>query len=357
MESIVEEQDLAVRDSGKTIIRQTSLAGQIVVVGGLGGCGKSLFTPVFSTFERVEIQKYNYNLEHVCSLSLLDKIDASTAIAMIRLLTDLDLYNLMISRDTNLRRKDCSSIWQNPHSWRYLHRLFQADDGQTIVKRIRETKPILQVLVHHALMLSAPLLAALGGRVRIIEIIRHPLYMVKQLYPEVERTDPRAFTVFFEHKGQAVPFFAKGWEDTYVQSNGMDKAIHYIERCSQWNPGYMRGLSDGERKQVLLIPFERFVLDPWPILRQLETFLNTGMTQATRRELRRQKVPRRLIADGMDRPVYRRCKWEPPQRGTDERRELDRRRAYAKELATDAGMELLDRMSRDYEATYLEGLL
>ncbi|TPW17645.1 MAG: Uncharacterized protein FD126_3602, partial [Elusimicrobia bacterium] len=87
-----------------------------------------------------------------------------------------------------------------------------------------------------------------------------------------------------------------------------------------------------------------------PHMNRLTAFLGTTPTEATARELRRQKVPRRRVAEGLDLAVYRWNGWEPPQGS--EADELRKRREFAAAEATPAAMETLDRLCREYEAAY-----
>lgn len=349
---MVERRAVTIDALDTRVVRDRHLVERVVFVGGFGGCGKSLMTPIVGTFARVEIQKYNYALEHICSLSFLRKIDEEVATTMIRMLTDMDLYNVMMSREVNLRFSDMSSIFRNPGTLRYLRRLFQPGDAVAL-ERIKTERPILQILMHHLLALSPPLFKALGERVRIIEVVRHPLYMIKQLHREVERTDPRMFTICFECLGRPVPFFARGWEEQYFRSGAMDKAIHYLDHLSRMNDEVLQKLSEEERDRVRVVPFERFVLDPQPYLEAFERLLTTQMLPATRRELKRQKVPRKIVAAGLDVPIYRKYGWEPPEEGGSEISELARRRRYAEEHASAEGLDVLDRLCAAYEETYL----
>ena len=190
------------------VIRGPHLVDRVIFVGGHPGCGKTLMTPIVGSLARVEIQKANYFLEHICSLRFLDRIDDQVATVLIRMLTDLDLYHLMMSRETNFRFSDLTSVFKNPGTLRYIRRLFQPGDA-VARERIKTTKPILQILAHNLLVLSPSLFKALGDRLRVLEVVRHPLYMIKQWYLYIERygTDVRDFTICFDYEGNSLPFF------------------------------------------------------------------------------------------------------------------------------------------------------
>lgn len=335
------------------IVRRPTMADRIVFAGGLPATGKSLITAVLGSLERVEIQKYNYSLEHICSVYELGAISEAAAVAMVRMMTDLDLYNMMMCRETNLRPSDMSSIFKNPRPFRYLRRLFAPGDAAA-AERIRKEKPILQMLAHNLLLHSPLLFKALGDRLRVVEVVRHPLYMLKQWFLYVERygTDARDFTICFEHEGRSLPFFVRGWEDLYVRSNAMDKVIHSIDQCFRRMEALQQTLPESSVARSLFIPFEPFVLDPAPWLKKLETLVGTQATGTTRKELKKQRVPRRMVAEGKSEPIYRKYGWEPPSVGATERTELLKRRAYAAEHATPEGLKTLDRICAWYEEKF-----
>lgn len=332
------------------VVRDEEIVDDIVFVGGLPGCGKSLLTAIIGSLERVEIQRYNYTIEHFCSLYFLDKIGADVVASMIRMQIDLDLYNMMMGRESNFRFKDCSSIFKNPRPWRYIRRLFYPGDAEAI-DRIKKEKPIMHVLTHNVMMHCIPISLALRDRFRLIEIVRHPLYMLKQWHLYIDRyaADARDFNVWYTYQGKTLPFFAKGWEELYLASNSMDKVIYSLEKSIQFNEEAYAQLSPVQQKNALIIPFEIFVKNPEPYLGKIENLLGTKRTNPTKRELKKQKVPRTMIAEGLDLPIYREYGWERPEKNSTERRELEKRRQYATELASPYAIQVLDRLCKEYE--------
>jgi hypothetical protein len=337
------------------IVREPSIAGTVVVVDGVPGCGKTLFSAIVSSLARVELEKYDYALEQSCQLRKLGKLEEDAAQTMVRLCTDLDLYNLMMARETNFRWSDLSGVWSNPRPWRYLKRAFGPGDG-AVTPRIAAERPILHLVTHNLLAVGAPLFPALGERLRVVEVVRHPLYSLKQwrLYIERYGLDERDFTVWFGGPGgKALPWFAHGWEARYLAANPMDRVILCLERLLGLARETLESRPLHERDRVLTIPFEPFVKEPEPWMGKLCAFLGTERIPETERELRRQKVPRAMIADGIDLAIYRENGWKPPVAG-DESGELALRRKYAvDEGATPEGLAVLDRLCREYEETWL----
>ena len=64
------------------------VAEKIVMVGGLDGCGKTLFSPIISALDRVELPTYSYEVEHYCALFFLQKMSLNSASTLVKMQTD-----------------------------------------------------------------------------------------------------------------------------------------------------------------------------------------------------------------------------------------------------------------------------
>lgn len=338
-----------------TTVREPEIAHVVVFVDGLPGCGKTMMTPIVGALDRVELMQYSYELEYTCVLRFLDKIADDAGTTLIRNFTDLRQYNIAQGREMNLRWSDLSGVRFNARKWSNLARLFRPGDAAA-VDRIERERPILNIVIHLILGISEPIFKALGSRARIIEVVRHPLYMLKQQVAYMHRwgTDPRDFTMCMDHDGgRPVPWFTRGWEQEWLDAGPMDRSILMIDRFQALIRDTRARLGERARDQVMVIPFERFVTTPEPYMSRMEQFLGTRVTAVTRREMRRQNVPRKMYAEGIGRDIYRQYGWEPP-RSTDEQGEFERRRRFVAEQATEKGLEILDRLCREYEEQYLQ---
>jgi hypothetical protein len=340
------------------IVRNEYLAEKILIVNGQPGCGKTMFSPIAAAMDRVELLAYAEELEYICSLYHFHKITTDAVIAMVRILTDLRLYDTMHAR-VNFRPGDLSSVFRDSHTMKYIKRLFQKGD-ELVPARIRKEKPILHLTTHNLLPYSEPLFAALADRLVFIEVIRHPLYMIKQQELNMKRSftgNVRDFTIYFEHKGKQVPYFVSGWEDLFIDSNLIDKAIYSIEkhiRLSQDKIVYLEKLYNAN---FIIIPFEKFVVNPWTCMEKIVQRLENKITRKTRRAMKKQNVPRKMYAEGIGLKIYKRCGWEPPGKELNEQKELDTRRQFAIEQgASKEAMAALDRICQEYEERYLSSV-
>ena len=109
-------------------------------------------------------------------------------------------------------------------------------------------------------------------------------------------------------------------------------------------------------ENIVTVPFEKFVTDPWPYLKYIEEALDSRLTSRTEKIMKKQKVPRTIIADGINLKLYKRYGWKPSAT-KNEVVELKERRDFAKKNAHKKVVEVLDRMSVDYEKEHFNEVL
>lgn len=344
------------------VARSEMLLNQLVVVDGQPGSGKSMLATIVASMDRSELYNYCVELENICGLRFLEKVSSDAAETFIRIQVDLFLYETMMSRRTNFRFTDISSAFRDVDKWKYIFRLFRAGD-EVVPERIKKERPILLFQTHSLLCFSSPLFQALGRRLTFIEVIRHPLYMIIQqtLNQKMWSTGEgrrRQFQLYLDHESGAVPFWNLGDEAKFNSSLPVERAIFEMYKIFQLTNKFREECPESWRERIITIPFERLATDPSKDLEDIQSILGSKITAKTRKTISQQRVPRAKFADGIPLAVYKRCGWEPSERGASERQELDKRREFAvKEGASPEALDLLDTMSLDYEKAYLEGIL
>ena len=335
------------------IVRQKQLAEKIVIVDGQPGCGKTMLSPIIASMERVELLSYSFEIEFICRLFHLDKIKTDAAVSMVQMLVDHKLYQTMMGRDTNFRYSDLSSVFRDSNPWRYFKRIFQKGDLD-IPEKIKKQRPILNLTTHDLLGSSDPIISAFGGRVLFIEVVRHPLYMVKQQKLNMDRlvNNVRDIQINIEFEGKQLPYFAHGWEEQFINLNPMEKAIYCIEKTTR-NSNLKRQVWKNNKKlSILTIPFEKFVIEPLPYMKEIEKYLGTTIGKKTNKVMKQNNIPRTIISDSPALEIYERCGLEVPTGGT-EKNELEKRRdMVAKEVSKEA-LEVMDNLSKKYFEEYL----
>lgn len=275
----------------------------VVFMDGLWGTGKSILSPIISGMKGVEKQKLDYVFEYLCVLRYLKKLDADAVQAMLQTYSDVDQYHNLIGREVNLRWSDDSGVANNPSSLRYIRRMF-GPEGDAIVERINTENLALHIMSHMILTVAGPLVDAFGSRLKIVEVVRHPLYMVKHWQAYLGRFDgPREFTISFDDQGHKVPWFAADWHDEYVRLSMMDRILLSIVKLYEM---LFQSIEELNRRgaALLVTSFEQVVLDPQPVVRQLEEFLGRSHHPRLKHILRKQKLPRERITHGKGHAAY-----------------------------------------------------
>jgi hypothetical protein len=333
------------------ISRNKSLVGQIVIVDGMWGSGKSILGPVIGSFERCENIKILEMYEHICTLSALGKFDRDACISLMRLHADMVLFNNMISREVNLRFKDDTGLLSNPKPLEYIKRLFRSYETSLLEKEIKLTKPILNLMVHNFLWLAKYGFEAFQDNLFLIEMVRHPVYMVEHWYNYIERcgTDPTEFDLWINYSGNSLPWFCFGWEELYKKSNVMDCTILSIQKLLEMGEKTVKNLSNNEKNHVIFIPFESFVLEPDPWIKRLTEFSGVGPTTVTHKMLKKQKCPRRAINAGKGHASYG---FNKKTTKLSEKNDYDRRWEFIKKRASPMAVDVLTTLSEQYARKY-----
>lgn len=336
------------------IVRQGYLAEKIVIMDGQPGCGKTMLSPIISGLERVELLTYAFEIEFICRLFHFNKISEDAAIAMVRMLTDHQLYQTMMGRETNFRYSDLSSVFKDSNPWRYFRRIFQRGGEMLIPEQIKKERPILNLTTHDLMAYSHPIFAGLRERVIFIEVVRHPLYMLIQQTLNMERLlkNPRDIQIYIKHGENQLPYMAHNWENLFISSNAVEKTIYTMQKCLNIAQINKSMLQEKYGKQILTIPFEQYVIEPRPYMKLIEEKLDLRMTSKTKKIMIKQNVPRKKIADGIPLNIYKRCGWKPPDNSLTEKEELIKRRQFAIDNgASREAIDVLDKLSYEYEQT------
>lgn len=333
------------------ISRKKYLTEKLLIIDGLPGCGKTMLSKIVSSLDRMEILNYAFEIEFICKLHNLNKITEDATSSLSSMLVDHKLYQSMMGRETNFRYSDLSSVFNYPFPLKYFKRIFSKGELQ-IPKKIIDIKPILNLTTHNLLPYSDPIFTNFKDRLLYIELKRHPLYMIIQHTLNMERllNNPRDIQVLFDYEGYELPYFAYGWEDLFIKSNPVEKAIYFFYYAIKKNDQFKKKLSNKNNENFLSIKFEEFVFDPTKFLNIICKKLNTSKSSRTNKILKIQKVPRKKLAESIDLDIYRRCGWKPPTKNLNEKEELKLRREFCiNQGANKNSMNILDEISNEYE--------
>jgi len=273
------------------------------LIDGLWGTGKSLLAPIVSGMNKVEKVKIEGIYEYVSWLFYLEKINKDAALWMLRTYADISQYHNVIGREVNLRWNDDSGLKYASNKLQIIRRIF-GGEGDCFAKEI-DRENIAFCPMTHMLMLTPELLAAAyGKRLKIVEMVRHPLYMITNYKTYFERFDsPREGTISFTHNNTKVPWFARGWKDEFVQANYTERAVLCVTRLYPWLNEKIE-TSKKEGLDVLDLSFEEAVFETDKTLDKLMQFTGRNHHPNIKRILKKQMLPRDTIAKGRGHVSY-----------------------------------------------------
>lgn len=287
--------------------KSAAFTHDVIFVDGLWGTGKSMIAPIISGMRGVEKQLMNSLYEELCILRSLSKVTPDAVVAMLQTHANMDQYHNLIGRAVNLRWGDHSGPKNNPNSLRYVRRLFAAE-GDQVVDHINRENLALNIMSHMILPVADPLIEAFGQRLRIIEVVRHPAYMVGHWSAYLSRFNSvRISDIAFDAHGTKVPWFAADWADEFIASSPMDRVLLGISRLYE---RLFRAIEDLNIRSVplMIVSFESLAMETGVELKRLEEFLGREHHPHIRKLLKKQKLPRRRLTHGTGHRDYG---WKP----------------------------------------------
>lgn len=236
------------------------------MIDGFSSSGKSLIAPIFGYLDRSEQWQLNETYEYISVLNYIGGVSDNSASALLCIEADKHLYNLMIGRSVNFRNTDISSPYNDGLYERYLSRTKESD-GDRIIQKIKKGRPILPLHIHYIFGYSDIFLRSFNSKLKLyIVILRNPFHLIKLWYEggnvsRICKLD-REFELCFNHKGKEIPWFALEYADEYINSTDLEKAILTVYQLYTRIISMYNSLSDLRKKKMMIIFFEKFIINP-----------------------------------------------------------------------------------------------
>ena len=206
--------------------RQLYFAKKIVIVDGMIGGGKNLISSIVSSLPNVEMWLHKPKIDQICLLHHMGHISLDATIALIKTWMDEEICNQSMSRNTNFKPSDYSSVFYDARPLRYFKRLFKSP--LKAIESIKKEMSVLNIMTHVNTSYAKPLFEALGEHLIYIRVVRHPMstYMIQHNANWTKRweTGVRHGHMLYETMDQNsksihLPFYAKNLEKTYLNAN------------------------------------------------------------------------------------------------------------------------------------------
>lgn len=283
--------------------KQNNLENDIIFVDGLWGSGKSLLGPIVSTMDNVEWYRADGIFEYVCWLNKMGKMSDDATIFMLQTRCDILAHYTAIGREINLRWNDDTGLKNVPNKFSRVARLWR-NDGNKIVPNINKKNTALCIMPHMLALAPDRLFEAFQDRLKLIEVVRHPLHLIEHVRSYLERYDsPREHTPSFYHNGTKIPWLLSERAEEYDNANLYEKAVIYI--CVAFQK-LKKELQNLVRLKIahLVISFESIVFDTQKVIEQLENFLSRSRSPNIKKIMRKQALPRKVSFAGKGHESY-----------------------------------------------------
>ena len=264
--------------------RQKILAEKILFIDGLSGSGKSLIGPLLVSLDKCEYWLYDHLYEEIIVLLANKKIDLDSAKSILKIHSDMNIYNLYLGRNINFRYFDHSGVQYGSVENNFKKRL-RLKDGDYLVNKIIKKKLWLPLMTHGVLIYFSLFKKIFSDRnIHFISLSRNPVSLLKNFYKDnwyyKINNNPREIYLSYKKKKLHEPWFfalSKGntFNDKYADY--LYKYINYQEKLKTSNHS--------------IIYYENFVRNPKKELDYLKQKLGST-NNITQKLFKKFKLPR-----------------------------------------------------------------
>jgi hypothetical protein len=299
-------------ESERTLKKYKSFENKIIFTNGFNASGKTMLGPIISSIEKVESMLFPYEIEWVSSFLYNESISQESYREFVRQYIDHSIYNQMMGRNSNFRVSDISSVLKSKHKFQYIKRLFKKGDNH-IVEKIKSENHTLSFVTCNLIFFIQNLADTLGSRMLFIETVRDPIYMFKQLkilFKQVIIDNPEKDFTIRVRQDNFSSFYFDYFTDSkffFKDSNNIDElVVMYLERIIQFYSSVDFKNLNLNGSTLLILPFENFVTSPDPWINNILNITDSKKDFNLKQEMKKQKVPRKILTEGLKRDVYER---------------------------------------------------
>ena len=302
----------------------------LAVVTGLPRSGKSLLSPIVSSFKRSENFNMEYLLEQIPMLNFMGKMSDDAVIYLFRYAIDLILYNNKIGRNTNLRFGDETSIWNTKSPIKYLRRLF-SKEGSQVYREIEKEVPIF-ILVLHSALYYANILFKTFPSLKILQCDPHPVDLIYAWHSKSYGSNiygkQGIQLLSIKWGDEILPFYAYGWEEEYSKLSEIDRIVYMISSIKESEKKNFNLLSKRNKDKIFFVNYDDLLINTELVVNNIVYFLNTRKTLYTHKTLNSSDISSRKFAISQREKKY----------------------TEIKQIISDSSMKTITRMIDNYES-------
>lgn len=276
-------------------IRKNTLLNKLIIVDGIGKCGKSLLCDVITCYEQVEKQEFNSFLEFIALAYKYKKISPDIAKAILQTEMDTALYNNMIGRYINTRLTDATSLYAYHSPDKYLKRAL-GHEGSIINEDVLRENPIYLCWSHDLINKSDIVFETFGDKLIFIFANRRPIDIIyewnKAGYSNRMSKDATEMQYCVSYQNTVIPEIAIGWEEEYLNSSPLEQTVKIIYSCLKHDRDALYRKKD--LSNLYIFNFEDLVTEPFQMVEKLKKIIGNDILPCINHVLHKHNCPRKL---------------------------------------------------------------
>jgi len=256
--------------------------------------GKFLLGSLLDSLENTEYIQNPWFLETSLYLYKLGKIDFKTLKILIQTDLDFNTYNMAIGRNLNSRKSDESSIHNSIKVKEFLSRS-EFPDQTTLFERFQNGN-LLPLYITHEALCNVAVLFDVYPEMRMISAQRNPVSLVKSWrdrgWGSRWGNDPKSFSIAFDERGKAIPWFALEWGDEYWNLNEIERIVKSLHSLSKKAEREYKALNSENKSKILFVDFDNLLNSPQGEVERVADYLDCKILAGLELTMKRQKLPR-----------------------------------------------------------------
>jgi hypothetical protein len=282
-------------DTKSFICEYEVLTKKIVFVDGITRVGKTMLCTLLAYLRNVSPPQMINPLEQLLPMYASGHIDRNALSAYLRLLFNERFYNFHLSRESNFRYNDLTSVYTS-YRTKELFENLDKPDGDAIIAEISSDTNIFQFMTHD-LLTHYSLFKDMNIDVKVLELMRHPIDTVHSWYvrgwgERFDNEDPRSGTTLFKFQEKTIPHYVLGVEEQYLSLNPMEKCLFMHNRLIHKTIKEFDMLNEADKKEIMLLKFEDILEQPSQQIDRICRFIGSEPTEQMSKAFRDARLPR-----------------------------------------------------------------
>jgi len=237
----------------------------------------------------------NYVLEHIVegmSLKLIDKKFVKNF--FFKFLNEI-AYNKFLSRNSNFRKSDKSSIQNFSFPNLYFKRL-KEKNGSHIFEKIKKTKNFFPFMTHEILA-NIDCFDSLNLNYKMISVLRNPFDIIYSWHKKgvIKNFGDKNLTLTFSYKKKCFPWYVYNDHRKWLSLNEVDKIAFIVEKLIKNSIKKFKKIKN--KNKFIFVAYEQYVEKPHFVLKKICRFLKTSYSSQTKRKIKLANLPIKIDED------------------------------------------------------------